>query len=213
VDDGVVLGELRVVIRKPGQAWISFRPRRLAERNGLQTFVQGDPRGKRPSFVGFAEIRTAHRILDIDEHVVFDAVVAPAVDQNALGDIEKDVALNHGFADSIVEINAGDAMRAVLVTAKFAQQVVTDDRTARGPRASCINGGRVVGFADNVVQMIAFDDVIVSRKQNRGMRGGVDLVVGRAQTNAAEPDPGLVGLDDSAVVVDQVVDRLVIGRR
>ena len=83
--------------------------------------------------------------------------------------------------------------------------VAADDGAAPGVVAAAVDGRRVPGLQGVMMDLIAFDEVVVAIEQDARMRNMMDMVVQDAHANTARIDSGLVTWRNAAEMVTMIL--------
>ena len=141
--------------------------------------------------------------LAIHKNVVLDGAIASASNEGGTRHLIKNVAVNLGAAEHIVQVNT-DAS-ASFESGNIVQIIMPDDRASHRPVASGIDCSGIVRFQAYVMDFIELDDVIVSSESDGHVRRIVDQVVYRPVTDTLKRNGGRVHARPSAVVMNMVI--------
>ena len=155
------------------------------------------------------------RRLAINEEIVLDDGIAPAADKGSLGDLVEHIAVAVHRREQVIQIHSHAAL--ALEPVHMVNVVVADDVAALVPILVHawlgIDGPRVVGMFDDVVQFVVLDHVLLSEEADRDMRRVVDQVVRRPAADTDHLDAWPIHRVPAAVVVNQVVVRIMLAVR
>lgn len=199
--DVVVDGVGVVVIGEAGEGGVALEVAFALDGGGFEGLGdEGAPAGVAPR-------GEAHGGGGVDEEVGDHEVFLAAVDLDAAevgaagGAALEDVALDEDPADGVVEADAGalavGGVAGAIPGAEVMPVVVAEDISAVGGVAEHIDRALVIGFEDDAVGFVAFDEVIVAFDAHGAAGDVMDEVVAEGVADAVEPDARGVGVIDA----------------
>ena len=112
----------------------------------------------------------------MDDDIVMNQVVPPTAAHGGVAvNARKDIAPDLHAADRVVQVNPMGAAEDAVDVVKV---IVLDEGAPVSPVAPRVNGTRVVAFVHHVVDFVKANQMVVAGKQDGGMGGVMNAVVG-----------------------------------
>jgi hypothetical protein len=123
----------------------------------------------------------------------------------------ENIMLDRAFSETIVAVYGKDADVILFNTFDIVKIIEADHRSLRGVISSGIDRRRVVSGPANVVNLIIFDDMIVTHKVDRHVRGIVNTVMAAKIPNAIQGKRRLISRKDLRYVMDMIILQNISG--